>query len=305
MLKLTNIMEYARDAMQVLWLRPSKVQQLTSNSLALKNGDKIHRSRRLQTLEKVRENLQAYWQSLPEETFCRDLNPGKPLFRSNVHLALTYHLIHIFIGRSFIFDETSLKHRESPHLEWQNLRRTLIDTCVSSAVATVDLCQTLHDEGLLSKSSYTEFTCCCAAVLALVAKCVAEKSTQLKEASKKGTGLLQSMSIGVFSTSSEKRAVEELEKAFEKLDHANEGQDQTMEAEEDSDGYAQFRSWVAMQQIVPGETLQLPRQDNTMFDLMTAGGQAMTPNGSRSYVLGLSDMGSLPDLSQWFDHGFG
>ena len=134
---------------------------------------------------------------------------------------------------------------------------------------------------------------------------MAEKSTQLKEASKKGTGLLQSMSIGVFSTSSEKRAVEELEKAFEKLDHANEGQDQTMEAEEDSDGYAQFRSWVAMQQIVPGETLQLPRQDNTMFDLMTAGGQAMTPNGSRSYVLGLSDMGSLPDLSQWFDHGFG
>ncbi|KAM5352109.1 hypothetical protein ACJ41O_004832 [Fusarium nematophilum] len=296
MLKLTIFMEDGRDGI-----------------LALKNSDRTQRVKTFQNIVKVKEQLQSYWRGLSEDTFCRDLTPGKPLFRSNVHLALTYHLVHISIGRSFIFDESNIKTKDVPALEWPRLRRDLVDDCISSAVATIDLCQVLQDEGGLSKSSYTEFSSCCAAVLALVAKCISDRSSQLKDASKRGMELLRNMSIGVFSTSCERRAVEGLEVAFDKLNyHASNkgGEEEEETARSDRDGYLQFRNWVAMQQIVPGEALQLPRQDNPMLNLFGASsasslcsGMAASKNG---YALpGYAELSSLPDLGDWFDHGFG
>ncbi|KAJ4255034.1 hypothetical protein NW762_009838 [Fusarium torreyae] len=292
MLKLTIFMEDARDG-----------------TLILKNSDKTQRARAFQNIIQLKERLRDYWQSLSEETFCRDLTPGKPLFRSNVHLALTYHLVHILIGRSFILDESNTNAKTILGTEWTRLRKELVNDCVNSAIATIDLCQTLRDESSLSKSSYTEFSSCCAAVLALVAKCVSDKNERPKDACKRGMELLREISIGVFSTSGEKRTVESLEAAFDRLNHhANRGEDDAGKLNED--GYLQFRNWVATQQIVPGEALQLPRQETSMLDLFGGASNTYQCSGmAGSYKSGCSLPGrseviSLPDLRDWFDYGF-
>ncbi|KAF9762528.1 hypothetical protein IL306_003411 [Fusarium sp. DS 682] len=281
MLKLTIFMEGARDGI-----------------LALKSKDKVHKVRAFQNITQLKERLRSYWQSLSEETFCRDLTPGKPLFRSNVHLFLTYHLIHILIGRSFILDELNINTKDAPSAEWTKLRKDLVNDCIDSAVTTVHLCQTLHDESSLSKSSYTEFSSCCAAVLALVAKCVSNRNSSCKDACKKGMELLRRISTGVFSTSGEKRTVEGLEIAFDRLDHAKE---RHIAGKLDEDGYLQFRNWVSMQQIVPGETLQLPRQENPMFEAFGGSSLAYQCSGMAG---GYKSDCALPDLGDWFDHGF-
>jgi len=136
----------------------------------------VQKVKAFQNMVQLKERLRNYWHSLSEDTFCRDLTPGKPLFRSNLNLFLTYNLVHILIGRSFILDELNINTKDTPSAEWTKLRSELVNDCINSAVTTVHLCQTLHDESSLSKSSYTEFSSCCAAVLALVAKCVSDKS---------------------------------------------------------------------------------------------------------------------------------
>ncbi|KAF4957296.1 hypothetical protein FGADI_3200 [Fusarium gaditjirri] len=290
MLKLTIFMEDARDGI-----------------MALKNKDKVQKVKAFQNIVQLKERLRSYWQSLSEDTFCRDLTPGKPLFRSNVHLFLTYNLVHILIGRSFILDELNINTKDTPSAEWTKLRSELVNDCINSAVTTIHLCQTLYDKSSLSKSSYTEFSSCCAAVLALVAKCVSDRSSSCKDACKKGMELLREISTGVFSTSGEKRTVEGLEIAFGRLNQAKR-RDSTGKLDED--GYLQFRNWVAMQQIVPGESLQLPRQENSILGIF--GGPSLTyqcsgMSGGYKTICSLparTEVISLQDLGDWFDHGF-
>ncbi|CAJ0551621.1 Ff.00g056000.m01.CDS01 [Fusarium sp. VM40] len=291
MLRLTIFMEDARDGI-----------------LGLKSNDKKRRAKAFQNIVELKERLNRYWQSLSEETFCRDLTPGKPLFRSNVHLALTYHLNHILIGRSFILEELNLNVNEKYIAGCSGLQKELVNDCINSAVATIDLCQTLHNESSLSKSSYTEFSSCCAAVLALVAKYISDKDNKSKDACKRGMELLRGISTGVFSTSGEKHTVEGLEAAFDRLNSGSKGYDK--DGMSDQDGYLQFRNWVAMQQIVPEEGLQLPRQETSMSSISgglpatyqcsgMAGGYSDSCNLSRR-----TDVISLPDMGDWFDLGF-
>nr|CEG05001.1 unnamed protein product [Fusarium clavum] len=181
----------------------------------------------------------------------------------------------------------------------------MADDCVKSAVATINLCQLLKEESRLSKSSYTEFSSCCAAILVLVAKCVSDKSKALQDASKKGMELLKEISTGVFSTSSEKCAVAALEAASDKLNlHANE---EARSVKSSDNGYRQFRDWVATQQII-SEGLQLPRQENQMLNFL--GGSFVGSQNSEmvggSVDCALPDyaeLSLLPDLEQWFNFG--
>ncbi|RFN45463.1 hypothetical protein FIE12Z_10329 [Fusarium flagelliforme] len=288
MLRLTIFIEDARDRM-LAW-KPSRQSQCIKT---------------LQDIIKLRERLDDYWQSLSQETCCRDLSPENPLFRSNVHLALTYHLFHILIGRSFILDESDVKAKEAPSAEWLRLRKALSDDCVKGAVATINLCQLLKEESSLSKSSYTEFSSCCAAILVLVAKCVSDKSKELQDASKKGMALLREMSTGVFSTSSEKCAVAALEAASDRLNLQANQDARSVKLSEDV--YRQFRDWVATQHIV-SEELQLPRQENQMLNFLgesLVGSQCseMVEGSGNCALPDYAELSLLPDLEQWFDCG--
>ncbi|KAK7423666.1 hypothetical protein QQX98_000856 [Neonectria punicea] len=291
-MRLTDIMEDARDKI-----------------LLLRNADKTRRGSLWKHLLKLKERLTSYWESLPEDTVCRDLDPERPLFRSNIHLALTYHLVHIFIGRSFIFKETGLRAGEPGTAEWPGVRDELIDDCVKSAMSTIDLCQLLQDEAGLSKSSYTEFTSCYAAVLAIVGKRIFITSPKLEDASRRGLELLKNMSAGIFSKGSEKRGLEVLEMAVQRLDGTN----RDNPASSNENGYAEFRNWVAMQQIVPREMPLLPRQDHSVPLIGGGTGDSSrvatipnrNANGIPSFnVSTLGELGSLPGLDEWFVGGF-
>ncbi|KAI5457063.1 fungal-specific transcription factor domain-containing protein [Mariannaea sp. PMI_226] len=276
---ITEIMEDARDAI-----------------LTLKKADKSKIPTSVKNVLKVKQRLETWWTSLPEETFCRDLTPGKPLFRSNIHLALTYHLAHIFMGRSFIFDDV-LKPQEPRGGKWANVRDELIDNCVKSAATSIELCQVLKDEFGLSKSSYTEFTSCCAAVLALVAQRICAKNDTLKDLCNQGLLLLKTMSSGVFAQSCERKGLEILEMALQKLDGSHKENPSL-----NGTGYTEFRNWVAMQQIVPGET---PRQDEVLPQMAWSSEGGLMPGTMHQQDFTpsmLADLSSLPGLDEWFQY---
>ncbi|CAM1509774.1 Fc.00g001090.m01.CDS01 [Cosmosporella sp. VM-42] len=293
MIKLTELLEMARNS--IVRLRTAKA---TDRSLAI------------QRILQTKRQLYGYWQSLPDTIFCRDLAPGKPLFRFNVHLALTYHLVHIFMGRTFILKDTDPPSDSDRYSsEWPSVRDELVKTCLKSAGSIIDLCQLLQDDIGFARSSYTEFTSCCAALLAILGKRISSDTLQLKEVCNKGIRLLKRMSVGIFSRNSERLAVESLEMAVLKLD--NRRREASDEASKRA--YLQFRNWVSLQQIGSRESSPRPWQRNDLL-LSTLEADGFSPNfaGSQSgdFVINsgcpsfsLGEFASVPGLDEWFEYG--
>ena len=207
------------------------------------------------SVSRLKQDIHDYWQSLPTTTACKDLSSDGPLFRFNVHLHLTYHLIHIFIGRVFIFtsprDNSPYSSTEQNTPESSNMQASFISSCIDSALEIVNLCQRLQDTCGLSRASYTEFTCCRAALLAILAQRIVERSSRLRKASNQGIKLLKYMSLGVYAADAEKRAIEAIERALQRL--SGERQDQDIDEDirpshDAGSGYDQFRSWAMLWQ---------------------------------------------------------
>ncbi|RSM00625.1 hypothetical protein CEP52_009028 [Fusarium oligoseptatum] len=285
---LTEIMEDARD-----------------NILMIKKADRSKLEQVAKDALKVNQALETWWDSLPEETYCKDLTPGQPLFRSNIHLALTYHLVHIFIGRSFIFDDSDAD-KLGLH-GWANARNTLIKHCIQSAITSVQLCQKLHDEFGLSKSSYTEFTSCCAAVVTLIAQRILSKTVEFGDICDQGITLLKIMSGGVFANtkSSEKRGLEILEMTLAKLG-ATPGESPSLGGA----GYDQFRNWVALQ-VEPEPMLGQEQAVPTMeWAYGSSPGQGSFHSEEMNFMnefvpTTFAELASLPGLENYFQSSIG
>ncbi|KAJ4328587.1 hypothetical protein N0V84_000946 [Fusarium piperis] len=285
---LTEIMEDARD--NILMIKKadgSKLEQVAKDAL------------------KASQALETWWDSLPEETYCKDLTPGQPLFRSNIHLALTYHLVHIFIGRSFIFDDSDA---DKLGLQgWVNARNTLIKHCIQSAITSVQLCQKLHDEFGLSKSSYTEFTSCCAAVVTLIAQRILSNTVEFGDICDQGITLLKIMSGGVFANtkSSEKRGLEILEMTLAKLGSSH-GESPSLGGA----GYDEFRNWVALQ-VEPEQMLGQEQAVPAMeWAYGSSPGEASFHSGDVNLMpefvpTTFAELASLPGLENYFQSSIG
>ncbi|KAI5920245.1 fungal-specific transcription factor domain-containing protein [Camillea tinctor] len=262
MIRLIDMLESARDFVSAFRQAGDETQPAAAQSML-----------------DLKAQLQNHWQTLPTELFCRDLDPAKPLFRPNIHLHLTYHLVYVFIGRPFILNgESSTSHstEEDRVGDWRKIRDDLVNDCVQSALVIIDLCQTLHEEVGLAKSSYTEFTSCCAAVLVLLAHRMTTRSRRLQKTCDRGIKFLKDMSVGKFSQHSERLTVEALELALDKLDQ------QTILSAVPSNksgsrasAYMKFKNWAASQQtqtrsfeVVEGEspniTRRPPQQDSNL-----------------------------------------
>ncbi|VUC35641.1 unnamed protein product [Clonostachys rosea] len=283
---LTEIMEDARDA--ILIIKKSEKPKLRDAAKKALNINQI---------------LKTWWEGLPKETFCTDLTPGEPLFRSNIHLALTYHLTHIFIGRSFIFDSSGFEPDDL--YEWVNTRNTLIQDCLKSAVTSIQLCQTLNDEFGLSKSSYTEFTSCCAAVMTLVAQRITTETIEFNDICDQGLVLLKMMSGGVFTKSSEKRGLEILEMALVKLS-MSQGDSPFLGGA----GYTEFRNWVTLQ-AGPGQVSR-PQHASPIMEWAynSSAGEPSPENDGLSLMpdfipTTFADLASLPGLENYFQYSIG
>lgn len=232
MIQLTDLLELARD-------------RVTD----LKRADKQAQPAVLRSIIELKQQLRQYWLSTAEVTYCRDLDPSKPLFRFNLHLALTYHLTYIFIGRSFIFNAgrrtTQAGHAVGSEVQWNRGMEELVQECIQSAVTIIDLCQVLHDEMGLARSSYTEFTSCCAALLALLAYRIFTRASTLQSSCSKGLLLLKTMTAGIFSGKAERLTIESLEAALQKLDQSgySNSNPAVRSSENTKSAYLRFHDW--------------------------------------------------------------
>lgn len=204
---------------------------------------------------RLKTDIHDYWESLPSETYCRDITASGPLYRSNVHLALTYHLVHIFIGRMFSLSplprssaEISNSPTEQARHTHLKVRRELVSASVQSALSVIDLCQDLHDKAGLARASYTEFTTCKAALFVVLARRMYEPNVSLRKASEQGLTLIKSMSLGIYGASAEKQLIEAMETAVRRLDERAEGikQKRAKSAGPANSAYDQFRNWATL-----------------------------------------------------------
>ncbi|RAL13362.1 Zn(II)2Cys6 transcription factor [Aspergillus homomorphus CBS 101889] len=207
----------------------------------------------LHDLMVIRSSLAKWWSSLPTEVHCRDLTPTGPLFRCNVHLELSYDTVIIYMGRPFIFTPkpahsvASEPHNESPIY-------TLATDCLDAAIRIIELCQLLHDSVGIARVSYTEFSSCRAALLALIAHSLNTQTDRILNTLSQGMTLIRQMCVGVESARSDVAALEAMEHARQRL------QQQGVPSEPgnlDIDlGYSQFQRWAQLWESEPPSAQQ-------------------------------------------------
>ncbi|KAI9043783.1 fungal specific transcription factor domain-containing protein [Aspergillus affinis] len=235
--------------------------------LRLRRCPRTRQTQHLQELRSVRTELCDWWASLPKEIHCRDLNPKGPLFRCNVHLELTYTTATIYIGRPFLF----LQPEPSTRVPTSDIRtetaRLLSDDCIQACLRIVDLCQLLQDSVGLSRVSYTEFSSCRVALLALIAQRlidINDSSERLCSAITRGMTLIRQICAGIESARSEVAVIEALERARLQLDRRGKTEHDTMASDS---GYDQFQQWAQLWRGEPLTSIYLPGLEPENVDI--------------------------------------
>ncbi|CAI7603037.1 unnamed protein product [Penicillium pancosmium] len=193
-------------------------------------------------------SIKQWWDSSSTNVECKDLSPRGPLFRQNCHLKMCYMLIHIYMGRPFIFESkergrhsgTSSSSTKSPSL-WSGL----VEDCVESALEILDTLQLLADNIGLCRASYTEFSSCRAALLVILAESLnVGKSPKLREGLNRGMVLIRQM-IGGTASESETSYIEAIEVAIRNLSSKEDEITSTYMSTEQtsSSAYARFKDW--------------------------------------------------------------
>ncbi|KAL4864615.1 hypothetical protein BDV12DRAFT_188785 [Aspergillus spectabilis] len=226
-----------------------KLGEVANEISVLRTSRKNQQQDCLERLLNLRKHLVDWWNTLPEVTDCRDLNPAGPLFRSNVHLKLDYCLTRIFLGRPFLF--SSMKGFSSATFQISPLktpsgvsknRSTLVTDCVEAALEIIDLCRLLRDETGLARASFTEFSSCRAALLVILAQSLTKRTERLREALQKGMALIKIMSMGVGSARSAVSVIEALERAISRLEEYSASQGASHSNSLES-AYDRFKNW--------------------------------------------------------------
>lgn len=224
-----------------------KLETLAHVILRLRRCPRSHQVSHLLRLKGLRAEFSSWWESLPTVIHCRDLNPTGPLFRCNVHLELSYATGTIYMGRPFIFIQ-----KEPDANSDGGVRAELVQTfsadCVQAAVRIIELCQLLQDSVGLARVSYTEFSSCRAALLALIAQRLTKTSDTICNALSRGMVLIRQMCVGLESARSEVAVIEALERARLQLDHQSE---QEPAAAPSGSGYDQFLQWARLWRLGP------------------------------------------------------
>ncbi|PLB45215.1 hypothetical protein P170DRAFT_440362 [Aspergillus steynii IBT 23096] len=234
----------------------NQLSKLARVILRLRRCPRIQQTQHLQELRTIRTELCDWWASLPVEIHCRDLNPSGPLFRCNVHLELTYTTATIYIGRPFLFLHPGPSARMSTGDIRSETAKLLSDDCVQACLRIIDLCQLLQNSVGLARVSYTEFSSCRAALLALIAqRLIDDSSERLCSAIARGMTLIRQICVGLESARSEVAVIEALERARLQLDRRGESEQNC--APSDS-GYDQFRRWAQLWRGEPLTSISLP-----------------------------------------------
>lgn len=222
--------------------------EIATTIMSLRKASKKRQGEYLQKLINIRSRLSSWWMSLPTETHCRDLNPQGPLFRCNVHLELNYATATIYMGRPFILLRTNSRPLLEVEVVDEGQIRETVDTLsldsLESALRIIELCQLLQDYGGLARVSYTEFSSCRAALLALIAHSVSKRTNQIQKALSPGMNLIRQTCVGLESAQSDIAVIEALERATQLLYCRSDSEERS--AAITSSAYGQFKQWAKL-----------------------------------------------------------
>lgn len=208
----------------------------------------------LRRLIDIRDKLDRWWSDLPSQVHCRDLNPSGPLFRSNIHLEIYHITTIIYIGRPFIICPSSEAHNITPgnNSSPQNppsVIKQLSDESLDAALRGIELCQILQDSVGLARVSYTEFSACRIALLALIAHSLNQPTARISTALTQGMAIIRQICTGLESAKSEVAVIEALERARQRLYSPDTTEESHLERF--TSAYDQFQEWAKLWRIDP------------------------------------------------------
>lgn len=215
---------------------------------SLRRCQRGRKKKHLRQLAATRDRLSSWWNSLPTETYCRDLTPSGHFFRCNVHLEIMYTTTLIYMGRPFIISQASAGSLNPPSAssvhEVPDIVNTLRRDSLNAAIRVIELCQLLQDSVGLARVSYTEFNGCRVALLALIAHSINEPTSIISSALSQGMRLIRQVCAGLESARSEVAVIEALERARQRLH--NQTVTEQRGTTDDSAGYDQFKEWAKL-----------------------------------------------------------
>lgn len=221
---------------------------------SLRNCGRPKQQSYLRQLAAMRDQLGNWWSGLPTQVHCRDLNQNGPLFRSNIHLEIYYITTIIYIGRPFIITpaqgpgnntaQTNTTAQEAP-----DVIKKLRDDSLKAAIRGIELCQILQDSVGLARVSYTEFSACRIALLALIAHSLNEQTARVSTALTQGMVIIRKMCVGLESAKSEVAVIEALDRARQRLYAPTSLEDNR--PIQSASGYDQFQEWAKLWRADP------------------------------------------------------
>ncbi|KAL4951021.1 fungal-specific transcription factor domain-containing protein [Aspergillus filifer] len=254
----------------------------------LKNCPKKFIPEYMGRLIQLRTHIDHWWTSIPS---ARDISPSNTLFRQNAHLKLAYLLIHIYMGRPFIFAADSSQPQPStdPNPDQDpDPRSTLVQGCTTAALQTISTLSTLSDNLGLCRASYTEFSSCRAALLVILAdRLISRKLDRYTEELAQGMNLIRAMSGGS-SNESEISYLQALDKAIcvAVVEASGTDKDKDTSGAQDNrggrDAYARFKHWTRVVKA-DGHDLELSSFSPLSFmnsELRMGGSEGGNPAGA-------------------------
>lgn len=231
-------------------------------------------------LLEIREKMHCWWRSLPGELICRDLRPSCPLFRPNVHLKMGLHLNEIYMGRPFLFHPSKTQPLQLNEQASCPTWSVLANSCIDGATNIIELCQLLHEHVGLARASYTEFSSCRAALLALIAQSLNEPySESLKSALARGLAMIRKMTVGNNSAKAEVAVIEALANATKRLTAVG-SHTPAVSENKDSSSYDHFKDWAVSTKTSLRDTEKEPDMlmfhDNSVMGVQTDPFSGMT-----------------------------
>ncbi|KAI9167767.1 transcriptional regulatory protein [Paramyrothecium foliicola] len=274
-----------------------RLGQISQEISFLRKQPKNEMSDSLGKLVRLQNELRSWWNSLPDNVFCK--NPGlqSTISRNDMHLKLEYCLVRMFVGRIFILPHEGGRNSASPSTSAtepsgaasrkRRLRAVLVTDCIEAALAVIDTCRALHRSIGLARASYTEFSACRAALLVITAQCLYNRENAYKKALRDGLAMLKEMSAGSESAHSDFSLIEAFERAIAKINSATPA---PMPSNSESE-YARFKRWE-----------QLWKNDTSLMDMMNEQAQSeQVPLPTVNFGLGgtedVSRQGTMPSSS--------
>ncbi|CAI7566383.1 unnamed protein product [Penicillium pancosmium] len=221
---------------------------------SLRSCGRSKQQRYLRQLAAMRDQLGNWWSALPTQVHCRDLNQNGHLFRSNIHLEIYYITTIIYIGRPFIIapvqgPENSTAQTNTTAQEVPDVIKKLRDDSLNAAIRGIELCQILQDSVGLARVSYTEFSACRIALLALIAHSLNEQTARISTALTQGMVIIRKMCVGLESAKSEVAVIEALDRARQRLYAPTTLEDNR--PVQSASAYDQFQEWAKLWRADP------------------------------------------------------